>query len=758
MTVQEFEVWWAAGELGVSRWNDEDIDWNTFWVSFATDGGSIFITASEFIVRQQPDQGGAGGVVTEVVYKTASLELPPPHGNINRLSGVTFFGDPFVGVSRIIDAGQFIIYDAWLLFMPGAGLVGGGVNPPAIPKGSIILDARLEGLERTDQNLIASGYRTDDVPAFIQGNIAQSQFGFPDQLPGKTSAVSIWWIPIHPDTDPGYPPGEMNVPIGFPHIIQEIIDDPQWQDDGSWPIILMVRSQHAGSVAIDLEDRNQHLASWQSGLSPFHDMATLIISYGTKPKPPDPPSESCLQACECLCQSTVESGGTGCTTTCEQNCQTATEITTCQGQCQVQTEGTFSLPPNQDGITCFQYEREGCFEINACLGNTIKFTDAMTLLDAYFRDQRPIHVLPVYCLTIADLPEVASCAGDDFFVRVIAKLIDAANTPSHDDLVIIPDCTQGCMVSCETFCEVGCEDNCQGIGPCENSCQLNCEANCQTDCEVVCQQGCVISCQNDACQSFCQSACEEVCQISCEDVCQGACEIAGCQLSCTDGCEDFCQFDCQNACEFDCQSPAEVACQTSCQEFCETCCQDACEGVGCQTTCEQICQASCVSGCETACETNCQTACEGGCQAVCEFNCQDGCEGVGCELSCEGGCQGGCQGSCEVVCEGATCQMACEGSGCQSCCECQCQSEGCEGSCTTGCTEGCQMGCESECQDAGGCETGCEMSCEGSSEACTDCCEVCCEEYTEYGCSLGSCEATCTADNCQSACMATAQG
>lgn len=428
---------------------------------------------------------------------------------------------------------------------------------------------------------------------------------------------------------------------------------------------------------------------------------------------------SCLNACECACQSSIESP--------------------CQSGCESQVQDGFSLPPDQDTEPGLQRELQGLIEVNKCLANTYRHTESQRILDKHFKNQRPIHVLPVYCVTVYDLPELLPQAGDELTARVLGRLVD--RTPRiTDSLDIIPDCTQGCMVSCETFCEVGCEDNCQGVGACESSCQLRCESDCQTDCQVVCQAGCELSCQGDACQSFCQTTCEETCQADCESACQGGCEIAGCQLSCTAGCEGGCEFECQNACELDCQSKAEQACATSCQEFCEVCCEGGCEGGGCQSVCEGGCQQGCTVGCQDACQAGCQAACQGSCQANCEWNCQAACQGYGCETSCEGGCQYECQSSCEVTCEGASCQAACEVDGCQSCCECQCQTLGCETNCETSCTEGCQIACESACQAAGGCETGCEMTCELQTEACQDCCELCCEEYQEEGCNFESCE------------------
>lgn len=745
MVAQEFEVWWDAADLGIPRWNDEDIDWNQFWVQFQSEGGSIYVTAAEFIVRQQPPSVGVPESGT-TIYKLFRADSDGRASQAGRSQDYST-GRPMAGVwiDPFTQGLQRVGFNAWFEFIaatPDLLSTGPGVPKDARIIGSALINLSQLGSISSDQS---------PVPVKIKGIFNKVPTSSPIDPSTLTVAEKFWNI-------------EQIGAVGFrdspplDNVIQEYVTDDRYGVNSIIIVFLLDRDPDTITGSLPT-----HFVEWQEG---YNIPSYLEIAWETTSFIEGDPSDSCLQACECLCQTACEaacqlgSETEVCQTTCEQNCQTALETTVCQGQCQVGVEpGTsFSLPPNQDGIPCLQYELEGCFEINACLGNTIRYTDAMRILEAYFRDQRPIHVLPVYCVTTADIPEVAPCVGDDFFVRVIARFDDDANSPQFDILQIIPDCTQGCQVSCETFCEVGCEDNCQGIGPCENSCQLNCEANCQTDCEVVCQQGCVIACQNDACQSFCQSACEEVCQIACEDVCQGACEIAGCQLSCTTGCEDSCVFECQISCEFDCQSPAEIVCQTTCQEFCETCCQDQCEGVGCQTTCEQVCQASCVSGCELPCETNCQQACEAGCQSVCEFNCQADCQGAGCEVSCEGGCQGGCQGSCEVTCEGASCQLACEEEGCQSCCECQCQSDGCESDCTTGCTIRCETACETQCQAAGGCETGCEMSCEGSSEACTDCCEVCCEEYTEYGCTFGSCESTCTADNCQSACQATTQG
>lgn len=741
--VQEYEVSWTG------FW--PTIDWSMLWASFSTgkETWTVEVTAVEFIVRQREDVTDETEVTYYTHHTTISGIQVPAHGGISRLSGITFFGDVGVGVEQQFEAIPWVVNDGWMMFQPGALLEDGTINPPAIPKGSNILYAKISGLGRAEQ---VPTNDFSDVPAFIQGNIAQQQVGFPDALPDKTEATSIWLIPIHPSTDPGYPPGDENT-LSFPHIIQEIIDDPIWLDDDTWPFLLMIRSQHPGATP-PLDKRVVNAVNWtQITFNPsfnFHPMAKLTIRYGPDSGTPTP--ESCLQACECVCQ-------TGCEVACQVASETDSCITACENQCQTGCQitnqsGAFSLPPEQDTDPCLQFELEGCIEINRCLGNTIPFLQALAILDEFLFDQRPIHVLPVYCVTEFDFSEQICGPGEDLFGKVIGKFNDPMQI-IRDDLVIVPDCTQGCQVSCETFCEVGCEDNCQGIGPCENSCQLNCEANCQLDCEVICQQGCVISCQFDACQSFCQGQCQASCQIACENFCQGACEIAGCQLSCTSGCEDFCELDCQNSCELDCQSPAEIACQTSCQEFCEVCCQDACEGIGCQTICELVCQASCVSGCELPCETNCQTACEAGCQSTCEFNCQADCEGVGCEVGCEGGCEGGCQGSCEVTCEGASCQMACEDDGCQSCCECQCQSMGCEESCTEGCTEGCQTGCEADCQDSGGCETACQMSCEGSTEACTDCCEICCEEYTEYAQCQTGCEVDCQSacqDNCQAEC------
>lgn len=721
MVVTEYEFWWNPEDLGVPQWNDEDIDWPGFWISFSTESNPVYVTAAELIVQQGGTDGGL------------SLE--------SEIAGRYFAKQPTYNLTYLQAAAQ------WIQFAPtdppGSAETHSLIRWRDVPlnQGAVINSAVLKM-----PNPAYFGSYTASYEMRVYGIFMAPSFTFPNttaqaEALTRTTGYVEWNITSLGDlTDP-------EVSVDISSIIQTIVAHPDWVY-GSY-LGLNIRNAYTGPLPGGL-GRIWHDIGPNS--DPEADRAVLEINFEptTEPQP-----DSCLVACECLTQ-----GGEGCTTSCETGCQTLVETASCSGQCQVSTEegAFFSTPDDQDGVAQLQYELEATIEVNACLGNVLRFTDAMALLNRYFRDQRPIHVLPVYCVTVFDLPAVAPQAGDDFFVRVIPKFNDDANSPQFDDLQIIPACTQGCQVNCETFCEVGCEDNCQGIGPCENSCQLNCEANCQTDCEVVCQAGCVISCQNDACQSFCQSACEEVCQIACEDVCQGACEIAGCQLSCTSGCEDNCQFDCQQACEADCQSPAEQACQTSCQEFCETCCQEACEDAGCQTTCELVCQASCVSGCEAACETNCQSACEGSCQGVCEFNCQAGCEGGGCETSCEGGCEGGCQSSCEVTCEGASCQQACEGQGCQSCCECQCQSQGCESSCTSGCTSGCQQACESACQASGGCETGCEMSCEGSAESCQDCCEVCCEQYTEYGCNFGSCESTCTASNCQSACQGTSQG
>lgn len=769
MTVQEFEFWWDADDLGVTTWNDSDVDWSSFWIQFQTEENPVYITAAELIVRQAVEAGDSGTIQFELAPTDVYIEQS--RAGYKNNGGYTLFGGPRAGAYQQLSLGSntYTILHAYFNFAP---VTPGDVLRP----GMTITRAFISNLYQAGR---AWFRRFNPVLVTIRGRPDRQDYGVinDDNL---TAEGKDWLVPISESGTGASADLLVQETPDFSNVIQDFIDhldyDPDSFHAGRQGVLLLYFVSEFGLDNVHVvgyeEKQRANIVDWPlydetSGFGAEDPVLEVDWTY-TEVQP----QTSCLQACECVCQSGCEiacqvasesvcgtAAETGCVSTCETNCQNLVETASCQGQCQVATEeGTnFSVPVDQDGIPELQYELEGRIEVNACLGNVIRYTDAIALLERYFHDQRPIHVLPIYCVTVADLPEVAPQAGDEFYVRVNPRFEDQANSPQSDSLTIIPDCTQGCQVSCETFCEVGCEDNCQGVGACENSCQLNCEATCQTDCEVVCQSGCVISCQNDSCQSFCQSSCEEVCQVACEDVCQGACEIAGCQLSCTQGCEDNCQFDCQTACEFDCQSPAEQACQTSCQDFCQSCCQEACEAGSCQTTCEQVCQASCVSGCEEACETNCQDQCETACVSACEISCQIACQGGGCEIFCEGGCQSGCQSICEITCEGASCQQSCEGEGCQSCCECQCQSDGCESGCTSGCTSGCQQACESACQAAGGCETGCEQSCEGSSEACSDCCEVCCEDYTEYGCSFGSCESACTASACQSACQTSCQ-
>lgn len=729
---QVYEVWWNAEDF----WGEliSSINWSQFWVQFQSDQ-EAHITAAELVVRR--------------VYSVEEYEVAEETTTYR--------------ISEAQDTGTFTTE------IPSSTVGTVSPNRYSLSNTAIIARSHTSTSESGGSYLALT---TINQPFWVFKNVA---LGDPDSIRNATLYLSSVDEPSYNDTYvpifmtgmlPPYEVGDVDyfVNVRNYYVYSSTSEESNAMRfdvkprtfDVTFRLQRLLHSKAIssgdplvffGSVRAHSLDFEYHYGKYAASLVITQDVIKPVVNS----------SESCLQACECLCQTGCEvacqlTDETTCISTCESVCQTELELAVCKGQCQVTTQGLFSLPPHDPtGDPDLQYELEACFEINKCLGNTLRYSEAMRILNAYFRDQRPIHVLPVYCVTIADLPEVASQPVDDLYTRVVGRFQDKASTPGYDSLVIVPSCTQGCMVSCQTFCEVGCETDCQGAGACENSCQLRCEANCQTDCEVVCQAGCVISCQSDACQSYCQGACEGVCQVSCENTCQGSCEIVGCQLSCTSGCQDFCEFDCQIACEFDCQSPTEIGCQTSCQDACQTCCQDSCEGVGCQTTCELDCQASCVSGCETSCETNCQDACQGACQSTCEFNCQADCQGVGCEVGCEGGCQGGCQGSCEVTCEGASCQAACESSGCQGCCECQCQSSGCEESCTSGCTTGCQTACESSCQASGGCETSCEASCEGSSESCSDCCEACCESYTE-----GSCSDACETE-CQYACQANCQ-
>lgn len=137
--------------------------------------------------------------------------------------------------------------------------------------------------------------------------------------------------------------------------------------------------------------------------------------------------------------------------------------------------------------------------------------------------------------------------------------------------------------------------------------------------------------------------------------------------------------------------------------------------------------------CEQACESTCQgtEACETG------GICQDACQlGHRCELTCETNCQVACQIDCETT-------SACETSGvCQGICETGHQ---CELTCETDCQAGTQI-----CASSGACESSCQSTpCQSQDCEAAGVCQAICEAGH-------TCETTCQ-DECQASCQSACQ-